>query len=157
MPIRNPGRYPIHIAVTPSTHPDRFHGKYAGRESRFLYGISGIAEFPERLPGHRFMDCVYQDLHNAQGEYIFLTVDHLDPQNSAVLPRLQQLRSRPTEPPDNITDPVSRLRQPRDLDPATAAELLRLYARFYGAFQPEAEPDPDQLKKAAALEVPRQS
>ena len=118
MPIRNPGRYPIHIAVTPSTHPDRFQGKYAGRESRFLYGISGIAEFPERLPGHKFMDCVYQDLHNAEGEYIFLTVDHLDPQNSAVLPRLQQLRSLPTEPPDNITDPVSRLRQTRDLDPA---------------------------------------
>ena len=72
-----------------------------------------------------------------------------------MLPRLQQrLRRPPTAAPDSVTKPSAKPRQPRDLDPAVAAELLNLYVQFYYAFRKDTADDSPEPAEAAELARP---
>lgn len=156
MPVTANRPYPVKLTFNPADNPEQFQGDYAGRETRVRHGIMSIAELAERFPDQDFMDCLYQDFMNAEEEYIKVDIDHLSPDSSAVLPRLQQrLRRPPAAAPDSVTKPSAKLRQPRDLDPAVAAELLYLYAQFYYAFQPDSSADSPEL--AEAVELARQA
>ena len=144
MPVTANRPYPVKLTFNPADHPEQFQGDYAGKETRVRHGSMSVAEFQRLFPDQDFMNCLYQDLMNA--------IDHLSPESSAVLPRRpQRLRRPPTAAPDSVTKPSAKLRQPRDLDPAVAAELLNLYAQFYYAFQPDSSADSPELAEAAEL------
>lgn len=152
MPVTANRSYPVRLTFNPADHPEQFQGDYAGKETRVRHGIMSIAEFQRLFPDRDFLDCLYQDFMNAEEEYIKVDVDHLSPESSAALPRLQQrLRRPPTAAPDSVTKPSAKLRQPRDLDPAVAAELLSLYAQFYYAFRKDSSEDSSELEEAAEL------
>ena len=152
MPVTANRPYPVQLTFNPADHPEQFQGDYAGKETRVRHGSMRVAEFQRLFPDQDFMDCLYQDFMNAEEEYIKIDIDHLDPENSAALPRLQQrLRRPPTAAPDSVTKPSAKLRQPRDLDPAVAADLLNLYAQFYYAFRKDTVDDSPELAEAADL------
>lgn len=152
MPVTANRSYPVKLTFNPADYPEQFQGDYAGKETRVRHGIMSIAEFTERFPGQDFMDCLYQDLMNAEEEYIKVDIDHLSPESSAVLPRLQQrLRRWAKIAPNSVTRPADKLRRPRELDPAVAAELLSLYAQFYYAFRKDSSEDSPELEEAAEL------
>ena len=96
---------------------------------------------------------------NAEGEVLFLTKEHLDPENSACLPRLRERLRRleaaaatpapggePSDP-----EPLPPLRPPGFLNPTRAAGLLSLYRQFYYAFQWDTANDAPELEEAAFL------
>lgn len=152
MPVTANRPYWVQLTFNPADHPEQFQSDCAGRETRTRYGSFTVADSRELFPDRDFLDCVYNDLLNAEAECLGLDISHLSPDASAVMPRLQQrLRRPPTAAPDSVTRPADKLRRPRDLDSAVAAELLSLYAQFYYAFRKDTADDIPELEEAAEL------
>ena len=88
---------------------------------------------------------------NAEGETLFLTKEHLSPENSAIMPRLWERLRRWENPEQALPEPRPPLRPPGWLNPTLAAGLLYLYRQFYYAFQADTANDAPELEDAAAL------
>ena len=95
MPVTANRPYWVQLTFNPADHPEQFQSDCAGRETRTRYGSFTVADSRELFPDRDFLDCVYNDLLNAEAECLRLDISHLSPDASAVMPRLQQRLRRP--------------------------------------------------------------
>ena len=150
MPIVDPGRYPYQVTYVPENPQQAFPGLDMPREAVAVTrsGYATPEEFARRFPGQNFIDCISVGFNNAEGEFILLTADHLDPETSAILERLQKhLQPESAAPAQSLP----QLRNWRDLDPAVAATLLDLYSEYYYALQYDTAEDDPEIEDAVSL------
>ena len=115
-------------------------------------GVRDYQEHPShktRLPGEPPPQTL--PFRNAEGETLFLTKEHLSPENSAIMPRLWERLRRLENPEQALPEPRPPLRPSGWLNPTLAAGLLFLYRQFYYAFQSDTANDAPELEEAAEL------
>lgn len=151
MPILKPERYPYRVTYVPEDPQTAFPGLDAPREAVAVTrsGQATPEEFARRFPGQSFQEALAYGCNNAEGEFLLLTIYHLDPENSAVLARLQA--GLQPEAPAPEQPPLPPLRSCRDPDPAVAATLLDLYSEYYYAFQLDTDEDDPEIADAVSL------
>ena len=157
MPVPDPGHYYYKVTFVPDNPQSAFPElDIAPREAVAVtrQGAATPEQFARMFPGQNYLECIEIGCHNAEEEFFTLTGEHLDPDNSAILPRLQaRLQTDPPRYPAVSTpeNPLPRLKPWRELDPAVGAALLDLFSEYYYAFLwHTAEDDPD-IEDAASL------
>ena len=157
MPIQDPSHQHYTVTYVPANPQTAFPGIDAPPKEQVAVTRNGAAtpeQFARMYPGQNYLECISVGCHNADEEFLLLTGEHLDPDNAAIMPRLQaRLQADPRTYPAVATpeNPLPRLKPWRELDPAVGAALLELFAEYYTAFLWDtAEDDPD-IEDAASL------